>query len=153
MKRRPQPREGAAASVCCLPWTWLPSMPCLSPWQPNSAMSTPHHTTSWLSSLLKEAQLGLLWGGRGLIWVPNFSTCPRSGVQGQAPQYPPIRNIPDLSAWPASAFSRKSSCCCCSSEKDLDGQGPHSPSCPFSGLLLPVRQALDGMCYADDPKQ
>ena len=40
----PWPKEGAPASVYHLPWTCPPPMPCLSPWQPNSAVPTSHLT-------------------------------------------------------------------------------------------------------------
>lgn len=62
-----------------------PQHPCLSPWQPNRAVPTFHHTAPWLHPLLKGAQLDLLWGGWHLIRVPSGSNSPRPGGQGQVP--------------------------------------------------------------------
>ena len=82
----PWPKEGAPASVYHLPWTCPPPMPCLSPWQPNSAVPTSHLTAAVKPCpLLKGAQLNLLWGGWCLIWMPSLSTSPMPGGPRSAP--------------------------------------------------------------------
>lgn len=70
---------------------------------------------------------------------PIFPLLPGLGAK-VSPPTPLIRNIPDTSAWPPSAFPRKISSC--SSGNDLDCQGPPCSSHRFSGLLLPRPQAL-----------
>ena len=144
----PWPKEGAPASVYHLPWTCPPPMPCLSPWQPNSAVPTSHLTAAVKPCpLLKGAQLNLLWGGWCLIWLPSISTSPMPGGPRSAPPPP----IPQLSGTfqtpqpgPASAFPRKSSSC--SSGHDLDSPGPQLSLCPTLGVsLLLVPQALEGL--------
>lgn len=98
---RPQPREGTLASVHCLPWAWLShALPCLSPWQPNSALPTLYHINLRLHPLLKGTQLGLLWGGGASSACPVSPPLPGLGAK-VSPPLPHYRNIPDTSAWTA----------------------------------------------------
>lgn len=137
VESRPQPREGTLASVRCLPWTWLShAVPCLSPWQPNSAMPTLYHIHRRLHPLLKGTQLGLLWGGGASFACPASPPLPGVGAKVRPP--------------PHQEHSRHLSLA--SSGNDLDRQRPRCSSCPLSGLLLPVQWALVGMGCADDPK-
>lgn len=99
VESRPPSREGTLASVRLPSGTWLShAKPCLSPWQPNSAMPTLYLINLGLHPLLKGTQLGLLWGGGAScacqpLHLPQ-AWGPRSGLL-------PIRDIPDISARPA----------------------------------------------------